>query len=253
MNWIGLYTLYLKEVRRFLKVYNQTLFAPMITALLFLAVFSLAIGDRIHQVGDIPFVHFMTAGLIMMSVVQNAFANSSSSLIMGKVLGTLVDYLMPPLNATEIIIGMVGAAITRGVAVGILVGIAIWCIAPYTIAHPLYALLYLILASSMLALLGLLGGVFAETFDQMSAVTSYIITPLAFLSGTFYSVHNLPEFWYNISQYNPFFYMIDGFRFGLTGYADSNISTGIITLVISNIILWFTVQKMLKNGYRIKQ
>lgn len=253
INWIGLQTLYLKEVRRFMKVYNQTLFAPMITALLFLAVFSLAIGNRVSDVGDVPFLHFMAAGLIMMSVVQNAFANSSSSLIMGKIMGTLIDYLMPPLSATEMMVGMVGAAITRGIMVGCLVGIAIWCFTPFGIAHPAYALLYILLASTLLALLGIFGGIFAETFDQMSAVTSYIITPLAFLSGTFYSVHNLPTFWYEVSQYNPFFYMIDGFRYGLTGYSDSSVHIGITYLIISTLILWTIVHVMLSKGYRIKQ
>lgn len=251
-NSIGLKTLYIKEVRRFLKVYNQTLLAPMITALLFLAVFSLAIGDHVRNVGNIPFKEFMAAGLIIMSVVQNAFANTSSSFTMGKVLGTLVDYLMPPLSATEIMVGMVGAGITRGVCVGLLVAIAVWFFVPYEIYSIGYTLFYLFSASMMLALMGMLGGIFSETFDQMSAVTSYIITPLAFLSGTFYSVHNLPDFWFHVSQYNPFFYMIDGFRFGMTGYHDGNLLIGAAYLIGANILLWIATHIMLYKGYRIK-
>jgi ABC-2 type transport system permease protein len=252
INWIGLKTVYTKEVWRFLKVYNQTLFAPVSTALLFLAIFSLAMGHHVTHVGEVPFAVFMASGLIMMSVVQNAFANTSSSFIMGKVLGTLVDYLMPPLSPFEITLGMVGAAITRGVIVGILVGLAVAVFVPYGITHPLWALFYLVAASSMLALLGMLAGIFAETFDQMAAVTSYIITPLAFLSGTFYSVNNLPAFWYHVSQFNPFFYMLDGFRYGITGHADGSLMIGTGMMLVMNVTLWISVHLLLKSGYRVK-
>lgn len=252
LNTIGITTLYLKEVRRFLKVYNQTLFAPVVTSLLFLAVFTLAIGDRVQTVAGVPFGQFMTAGLIMMSVVQNAFANTSSSFTMGKVLGTLIDYLMPPLSASEITFAMVMAGITRGFFVGTLVALAVSFFTPLAIHHIGYVLFHIIAASMLLALLGMFGGILAETFDQMAAVNSYIITPLAFLSGTFYSVKRLPEFFYNVSQYNPFFYMIDGFRYGMTGYNDGNLLIGICVLIGTNVFMWCVVHTMLAKGYRIK-
>lgn len=252
INWIGLRTIYYKETRRFLKVYNQTLIAPVITSMLFLAVFALAIGGRVHTIAGIDFKLFMAAGLVMMTVMQNAFANSSSSFIMGKVLGTLVDYLMPPISAGEIITGMVASAVTRGVIVGILVFLAIKCFVPITIEYPLIALFYMIIASILMALLGIFSGILAETFDQMAAITSYLITPLSFLSGTFYSVKNLPDFWYQLSHYNPFFYLIDGFRYGLTGYSDGSIQTGII-YILSFIMALSAINLMLiTKGYRIK-
>lgn len=252
LNTLGTYTLYLKEVRRFLKVYHQTLMIPVVTALLFLAVFSLALGQQAHEIGGIPFTQFMAPGLIMMAVMQNAFANTSSSFIMGKVLGNIVDILMPPLSVGEITFAMVMAGVTRGLAVGILVFIAVAFFAGTHLAHPLYALFYIISASMLLASLGLFAGVFAETFDQMAAVNSYLIVPLTFLSGTFYSVHQLPEFWFRISQFNPFFYMIDGFRYGLTGHHEGNLTAGLLAMVIANVVVWAVVHGMIARGYRIK-
>ncbi|MCH2037170.1 MAG: ABC transporter permease [Rickettsiales bacterium] len=252
INWIGLRTVYLKETRRFLKVYNQTLFAPVVTSMLFLAFFSLAIGDKVAKIANIDFAVFMSSGLIMMTVMQNAFANSSSSFTMGKVLGILVDYLMPPLSPGEIIAGMVAACITRGLLVGILIFITVSFFVPISIEHPLIALYYIITASVLLALLGILGGILAETFDQMSAITSYIITPLSFLSGTFYSVQNLPPLWYHISHYNPFFYLIDGFRYGMTGYSDGSITTGVFYTLGCVVVLWSVNWYLMTRGYRIK-
>ncbi len=252
-NHIGTWTLYKKEVHRFAKVYNQTLLAPVVTALLFLAIFNLAIGDNVKRVGDVPFAQFMAAGLIMMAVVQNAFANTSSSFTMGKVLGTIIDYLMPPISAGELAIAMVAAAITRGLCVGVLTAIALAFFIDIHVHSWLHTLFYLCCASTLLALLGLFAGIIAETFDQMAAVTSYVITPMAFLSGTFYSIANLPEFWQKVSSYNPFFYMIDGFRYGLTGYHDGNLTTGAIVLVATTLALWATVYTMLLKGYRVKQ
>lgn len=252
INYIGAKTLYIKEVRRFLKVYNQTLFAPVVTALLFLAVFNLAMGGSIKTIGTVPFGQFMASGLIIMSVVQNAFANTSSSFTMGKVLGTIIDYLMPPLSAFEITFSMIFAGITRGIMVGVLVGMAVWVFIPLTIHSIAYTLFFIVTASMFMALLGMLAGIIADTFDQMAALTSYVITPMAFLSGTFYSIKNLPEFWHMVSGFNPFFYMIDGFRFGMTGYSDGNINVGIAVMIGVNIASWLTVQTMLSKGYRIK-
>ncbi|MCE3233342.1 MAG: multidrug transporter permease [Rickettsiaceae bacterium] len=252
LNTLGTYYLYLKEVRRFLKVYNQTLIIPVVTSLLFLAVFNLALGDRVHTVGTLPFEQFMVPGLIMMAVMQNAFANTSSSFVMGKVMGTIIDYLMPPLSGGEITFAMVMAGVTRGVVVGLLTFCATEVFHPFPIYSVGHTLFYLISASMLLSSLGLLSGILAETFDQMAALNSYVIVPMSFLSGTFYSVNNLPDFWHHISQFNPFFYMIDGFRYGLTGHHDGNIVVGIIAMIASNIAIWVVVQVMLTKGYRIK-
>lgn len=252
INWLGTYTLYKKEVRRFIKVYNQTLLAPVITALLFLAVFSLAVGGNVRHIAGVPFQQFMASGLIIMSLVQNAFANSSSSFTMGKVLGNLIDYLMPPISPGEMITAMVLAAVTRGVIVGVLVGIAVYVFIPFEIHHPLYALFYMIISATMLGLFGLLAGVLSESFDQMAAITSYVITPLSFLSGTFYSVKSLPSFWYHISQFNPFFYMIDGFRYGITGHHDGSIDIGVEVVVTCTVALWVVIHVLISRGYRIK-
>lgn len=252
INLIGTYSLFRKEVKRFLKVYNQTLIIPVITSLLFFAVFSLAIGERVVDIGGLSFEKFMASGLIMMAVMQNAFANTSSSFIMGKVLGTKIDFLMPPLSAAEITLSMILAGMIRGLVVGVLVYIAILLTTDVTFHNIFYLLFFLLSAAMLLAALGLFAGVVAETFDQMAAVTSYLITPMTFLSGTFYSIERLPEFWRNLSYFNPFFYMIDGFRYGLTGYSDSNLNIGVITMIASNLFVWSLVSYMIKKGYRLK-
>jgi ABC-2 type transport system permease protein len=252
INVIGTWTLYKKEVHRFIKVYNQTLLAPVVTALLFLAVFSLALGSHVQTVGQVSFNQFMAAGLIMMSVVQNAFANTSSSFTMGKILGTIIDYLTPPISAGELVFAMVMAGVTRGILVGIMVFFALIVFMPIQIHSAGHMLFYLLAASTLLALLGLLTGIIAESFDQMAAVTSYVITPMAFLSGTFYSIHNLPPFWQHVSHFNPFFYMIDGFRYGMTGYHDGNLLLGGILLSTVIFTLWLAIYWMISKGYRIK-
>lgn len=251
-NWIGIWTLYCKEVRRFLKVYNQTIIAPVINALLLLAIFNLAITQHVQEIGGVPFSEFMASGLIMMSVVQHAFANTSSTFIMGKVLGTIIDYLMPPITAGEMTFCMIMGGLTRGLMVGAAVAISIAFFIPLHIHHLGLMIFYLVSASIMLGLIGLLAGVFADSFDEMSAITSYVITPLSFLSGTFYSVKNLPEFWHTLSHFNPFFYMIDGFRYSMTGFHDGSIMAGMIMLTIVNIVLWVVAYRLIAKGYRIK-
>lgn len=253
MNLYGMWTLYLKEVKRFLKVYNQTLLAPMVNALLLLAVFNLAMGDRAQSFkSDITFAQFMVPGLIMMTVVQNAFANTSSSLIMGKVLGSVIDLLLPPLDGREVTFAMVMAGVTRGILAGLCVAVSVAFFAPVAIYNFGYFIFYLVFASSMLSLLGLLAGVLADSFDQMAAITSYIITPLSFLSGTFYSVERLPPFWQAVNHANPFFYMIDGFRYSMTGHHDGNMLAGVSMLLVTNLILYVIVERMITRGYRLK-
>lgn len=251
-NWAGLWTLYKKEVGRFLKVYNQTLIAPMVNAMLFLAIFMLAFGGDVKEIQGVPFGQFMGAGLIMMTMIQQAFANTSSSLIMGKVLGTVIDYLMPPISAGEMLFAMVMAGITRGLAVGVMVWISVWVFSPIYIMHFGVIIFYSISACLLLSLLGMIGGIIADSFDQMAAITSYVITPLAFLSGTFYSVNNLPVFWYYVTHANPFFYMIDGFRYGMTGYTDGSMAFGAAFITVSNIVLWIVAYSTLKRGCKIK-
>lgn len=252
VNWYGLWTLYKKEVYRFLKVYNQTLFAPMVNALLLLAVFSLAVGRKVGQIADVNFEFFMASGLIIMTIVQNAFANTSSSLVMGKVMGTIIDILIPPLSAGEITFAMTMAGITRGVVSGLMVAIAVFPFVDISVSDWGMLIFYSFFAAMMLSLLGLLAGILSETFDHMSALTSYVITPLAFLSGTFYSVNHLPPFWQNVNHFNPFFYMIDGFRYSMTGHADASIDTGVNVLIFANVTLYMIIHAMFSSGYRIK-
>lgn len=249
----GAYAVYRKEVLRFLKVYNQTLLAPVVTAMLFLAVFTLAIGKRAAAPGDVSFGLFMMSGLIIMTAMQNAFANSSSSFTMSKVLGTIIDYLMPPLSPGEIIAGMTLAGVTRGVSAGFLVAVAGACVLDdIRITYPLLALGYLALASLLMALCGLITGMVSETFDQTASITAYVITPLAFLSGTFYPVANLPPFWQEVSRHNPFFHMIDGFRYSVTGNAEGDLAYGMTVLCALIALLFITAYVMLSKGYRVK-
>jgi ABC-2 type transport system permease protein len=220
VNWVGLWTLYLKEVRRFVKVATQTVLAPLITTLLFLAIFSLALGRASATIGGVPYLQVLAPGLVMMAMVQNAFANTSSSLMISKIQGNIVDMLMPPLSAGELTLAFAAGGVTRGLAVGLAVALAMTAFVPIEIRHAGFILFHAVAASLMLSLIGILAGVWAEKFDHMAAFTNFVITPFAFLSGTFYSVERLPEFWKSAAHFNPFFYMIDGFRYGFFGLAD---------------------------------
>lgn len=252
INVIGTRTLAKREIQRFLKVWNQTVVAPVITTLLFLAIMSLAMGGHAREIEGVSFERFITPGLIMMAIVQNAFANTSSSLMLAKIQGVIIDILMPPLSGAEITFSLVIGGIVRGFAVGLAVMAAVYVFVPFSLEHPAIGLLYVLLASVMLALLGVLTAVWAQSFDQLSAVTNYIITPLAFLSGTFYSIRQLPEFWYHVCHYNPFFYMIDGFRYAIIGISDGNITLGLGVLTATNLALWIATLRMFKSGYRLK-
>jgi len=251
-NWFGAFTLLKKEVYRFLKVYHQTLFSPVVNIVLFLAVFNLSVGSHIQQIAGVDFAVFMSAGLIMMASIQNAFANSSSSFVMGKVMGHIVDYLIPPLGAFELLFAFTLGAIIRGICVGIVAYLTILIFVPLSFHNFFIAFFYLFMGCAMLGLLGVLCGIISDSFDHMSAMTSYVITPLTFLSGTFYSTNSLPEFWKNVSHFNPFFYMIDGFRYGLTSHHDGNLTIGACYIVAVNAILATIIYKMFKVGYRIK-
>lgn len=251
-NWIGLWTLYKREVRRFLKVYTQTLLAPMMTTLLFLAVFALALGGAKRFVGDIPFMQFLAPGLIMMAIAQNAFANTSSSLVVAKVQGNIVDTLMPPFTSHELVFGIALGGATRGIVTGLFVGIIMIAVVGGSIHHAGYIVYHAFMASLMLSLIGMIGGIWADKFDHIAAVTNFIVTPLSFLSGTFYTIDRLPEVAQTIAKFNPFFYMIDGFRYGFIGHADSNLWTGILVLAGVNLCLWGLVTRMISTGYKLK-
>ena len=252
LNLLGIWTLYLREVRRFLKVPLQTVAAPLVTVLMFLLVFSVALGRSGRTIGDVPFMTFLAPGLIMMAIIQNAFANTSSSIMIGKIQGTIVDILMPPFRSSELLFGIVAGGVTRGVLVALVVFLAmLFVIDVGDISWPL-AIFYALSGSLMLALLGFMGGLWAEKFDQMSAVTNFVITPLSFLSGTFYSITQLPESFQAIAYLNPFFYLIDGLRFALVGYSDGSILIGMLVVSVINAGLWILALRLLRQGYRIK-
>jgi ABC-2 type transport system permease protein len=252
VNWRGLWTLYLKEVRRFVKVATQTLLAPLVTTLLFLVIFVLAIGRSVDRMGGVPFAEFLAPGLIMMTMVQNAFANTSSSILIAKIQGNIVDVLMPPLSAGEFTAGFALGGLTRGLLVGLTTWGAMSLAVPVGLHAPAFVLFHAAAASLLLSLLGMIGAIWAEKFDHMAAVTNFVITPFAFLSGTFYSIERLPEFWAMLAHLNPFFYMIDGFRYGFIGHADGSLAAGIAVMAGANIALWLLVQRMVARGYRLK-
>ena len=252
LNLIGLWTLYLKEVRRFLKVPAQTLLAPVVTTLMFLLIFTLALGGSGRVIEGLPFLEFLAPGLIMMAVVQNAFANTSSSILIGKIQGNIVDVLMPPLRPSELMFGIVAGGVTRGVLVAVVVTLAMLPAVSLEVAHPALVLYYVGNGSLMLALLGLLGGLWAEKFDQMATVTNFVITPLSFLSGTFYSIAELPGPVLVAAHLNPFFYLIDGLRFAFTGHADGSIVIGAIAVAAVNLALWALAHALIARGYRLK-
>lgn len=252
INWYGTYCLTKREVKRFLRVYHQTVFTPMISALIFLAVFALAIGPSKSNIAGIEFINFMGYGLIIMSIVQNAFANSSSSFAMSKILGYIIDILTPPFGATEIIIAYTIGSILRGLMVGIVVSVALYPFISFELYHPFLIIIFVLISCSLVGQLGILAGIIANSFDQLSAFTSYVITPLSFLSGTFYSVQNLPLFFQAVNYVNPFFYMIDGFRYCLTNHADGSIEIGIFFLITLNILMYASLSKLINSGWRIK-
>jgi ABC-2 type transport system permease protein len=252
VNWIGFRALYAREVRRFASIYSQTVVAPTLTSGLFMLVFLLAFGERRGDVAGISFAAFLAPGLLMMSVIQNAFANSSSSIIVAKIQGNIVDTLMPPLSPAETLAGYTLGGATRGVVCAVVTGAVIFPFAGVGIMHPLWAIGFVLSGSVLLALVGVLAGIYAEKFDQMSAITNFVITPLSFLSGTFYSISVLPEPFLSLSHFNPFFYLIDGFRYGTVGVSDTDPVLGLSVTVALNIMLAAIGWHWLRQGYRLK-
>lgn len=252
VNWLGLWTLYRKEVQRFVKVITQTVLAPMITTLIFLTVFTIALDRGGRTIGGLPFIEFLAPGLVMMSVIQNAFANSSSSLMIAKIQGNIVDYLMPPLNHWELVFGIVMGAVTRGIVVGLAVWLVMVPTAGAGVLHPFLALFYLVAASMALGLIGFVTALWAEKFDQLAAVTNFLVTPLSFLSGTFYAVDQLPDAFWWVAHLNPFFYMIDGLRFALTGYTDGTLWIGAAVIVTVVAGLWWLTLHLVRRGWKLR-
>ncbi|MEH6756411.1 MAG: ABC transporter permease [Parasphingorhabdus sp.] len=254
VNWSGFFALYWKEVRRFFKVQLQTVWAPAITTLLFLVIFTVALGRGGSTVMGVPFADFIAPGLICMGMLQNAFANSSFALLVGKIQGTIVDYLMPPLSVGELLAGLVGAAVTRAFLVGFAVwaAMALWPGVDVSISHWWAVLWFGFMGSSMLALLGVLTSIWAEKFDHSAAVTNFVVAPAALLSGTFYSIDRLAPTFQAISHANPFFYAISGFRYGFLGEADSPVIVGSFVLLGINVALTALCYILLKKGWKIK-
>jgi ABC-2 type transport system permease protein len=254
VNWGGLKTLYIKEVRRFFKVQTQTVWAPAITTLLYLAIFTVALGRSGRTILGVHFADFIAPGLIVMAMIQNAFANSSFSLLVGKIQGNIVDYLMPPLSTGELIAGMIGASVTRAILVGFAVWFAmlLWPGVSVDVRRPELVVYFGLMGSLMLSFLGLLTSIWAEKFDHAAAVSNFVVTPLSLLSGTFYSVHQLAPRFQAVSHANPFFYVISGFRAGFLGVSDSPLLVGGLALLAINIALWALCYALLKSGWKIK-
>ncbi|GAW35171.1 inner membrane transport permease YadH [Roseovarius sp. A-2] len=252
VNWLGLLTLAERENRRFLSVWTQTLLAPLITAGLFMVIFSIAIGPRRGDVMGVDFTTFIAPGILMMTVIQNAFANTSSSIVISKVQGNIVDTLMPPLSGGELVLGYLAGGIGRGVFVALAICAGLFAVLGIVPAHPLWAILFVLLGATFMSAVGIVAGIFANKFDQMAAITNFVVTPLAFLSGTFYSVEALPPALYSITHFNPVFYLIDGVRFGVIGVSDSAPMLGLAVGAGATLAVCLLAWQMLARGYRLK-
>jgi ABC-2 type transport system permease protein len=252
VNWIGVATLYQREVKRFWKVGMQTVMAPVVTTLLYMLVFVVAIGSGRQMLPGVDFAHFVGPGLIMMAILNNAFANSSSSILQAKMMGLTPDFLTPPLTSVELSAAFAAGAMTRGIFVGFVTAVAVWFFTRFHVEH-WWAVVYFGLgAAAMLGFLGIFTGLWAEKFDHLAAVTNFLIMPLTFLSGTFYLVDRLPEPFHTLSHWNPFFYMIDGFRYGFLGVADGSLVIGVVVVGALNVILAVAGWALFHTGYRLK-
>jgi len=252
VNWIGAWTLYKKEVLRFLNVWIQTIFSPLVSALLFLLVLSLAIGTNKSNVLGVPFINFLAPGLVAMQVIQQSFSHSASSFMIGKIQGNIVDILYAPLSAGEVTFAVTLAAVTRSVMIAFISICIFHLIIEIEIKNYFILILFTFLSSFILGALGIVAGLWAEKFDHMATVTNFIIIPLSFLSGTFYTIDKLPVYLQTISKANPFFYMIDGFRYSFIGQSDGSLIVGFTYLTILSFIMFMTAFILYKKGYKIK-
>ena len=252
INWVGAWTLYQKETLRFLIVWVQTIFSPLISSLLFLLVLSLAIGTGRGEMLGVSFVSFLAPGLIAMQVIQQSFSHSSSSFMIGKIQGNIVDVLYAPLSAAEVTISVSLAAATRSFMIAAVSILTFYLIIDIQIKHFFMLILFTFLSSFILGNIGTIAGLWSEKFDHMASVTNFVIIPLSFLSGTFYTIDKLPQFLQTISKANPFFYMIDGFRYCFIGVSDGSIFIGVTYLIILCFLSWFIAYYLYKKGYKIK-
>ena len=252
MNWLACYTLFRKERARFLKVWLQTVLAPVVTSLMYVVVFGHVLEGRVEVFDGVSYVAFLIPGLLMMSVIQNAFANSSSSMIQSKVMGSIIFILLPPFSALELFIAYVGAAIVRG----LMVGVGVLLLALFYVKVPVENVFIIIgfafLGSYIMASLGLIAGMWAEKFDQIAAFQSFIIVPMTFLSGVFYSIKSLPPLWSAVSKFNPFLYMIDGFRYGFFGQSDQPVELSFVVMLVAALLLTVVSVALLKRGYKLR-
>ncbi|GIT89852.1 transport permease protein [Jannaschia pagri] len=252
VNWLGMRTLAEREVRRFLAVWTQTLLAPLVTAGLFLLIFSIAVGTRRGEVMGVSFLHFLAPGILMMTVIQNSFANVSSSIVISKVQGNIVDTLMPPLSAAELLVGYLAGGVLRGILVAVTTALILFPFIGLGIANPVMALVWIILGGAFLGALGVVAGVYANKFDQIAAITNFIVTPLSFLSGTFYSLDTMPPVLQVISHANPVFYLIDGLRHAVLGVSDSSPWLGFAVVSLATAVVGALAWWMFRTGYRLK-
>jgi len=253
MNFRALGVLLYKEVLRFYKVWLQTLLAPIITALLYLLVFSHVLEEHVRVYPGVAYTAFLIPGLMMMSIIQNAFANSSSSIIQSKVSGNIVFVLLSPISYLEFFLAFVLAAIVRGLAVGVGVGLVAVLFVGLPIHSLTILLLFALLSSAVLGSLGIIAGIWADKFDQLAGFQNFVVLPMSFLSGVFYSIHSLPSFWQGLSRFNPFFYMIDGFRYGFFGISDVAPETSLGVVTVTLLALATATVLMLKSGYKLRQ
>ena len=251
-NYLSLWSLLKKEVLRFMKVGIQTILGPAISSLLFLAVFNLALGRTVENIRGVSFANFIAPGLIMMTMLQNSFANSASSIGQAKSQGNIVDILMAPLSDIELTLGYVGGSVIRGLICGLVTSIGVYIFIPISVFSISALIFYSFMGCFMMGILGTMVGIWADKWDQQQGITNFLVLPLTFLSGTFYSISRLPDFWQKLAQFNPFFYNIDGFRYAFLGHSDSTLLIGSIVLICVNFILFLFCYLMFKTGYKLK-
>lgn len=248
----GFYALFYKELMRFWKVLVQTIVAPVVTALLYLLIFSHVLEAHVQVYPGVSYARFLVPGLIMMAMLQNAFANSSSSLIQSKMTGNIVFVLLPPLSYLEFFLAYLGAAILRGLVVGAGVWVVTLLFVPMALPHPLWVLAFSIGACGVMGALGIVAGIWADKYDQLAAFQNFLILPLTFLSGVFYSIHSLPPIWQVVSNWNPVFYMIDGFRYAFIGHSDTDPGFGLVVVTLCFVAISALTLLMLKRGYKLR-
>ena len=252
VNWLGTWTLIRREIARFMNVWSQTVMAPLINAGLFLMIFTIAIGPQRGDVMGVPFMTFLAPGILTMTVIQNAFANTSSSLASAKVQGNIVDTLMPPLSGAELVVGYISGAVARGFLVAVVIAAGSALFLDVGMKNPLWVIVFVLLGSVLMGGLGLIAGIFANKFDQLAAISNFLVTPLAFLSGTFYSIDALPGFLQVLSHANPFFYIIDGVRHGMIGVSDSSPWIGLVVVGLACAVVLGICWRWMARGYRLK-